>query len=449
MKQGILIAVMVATANFSCRNNGTEPPTSDFQLIAEDVGVTEVWLRVKATERLEPRTLTLSRDGQTILTIESPPFDTLVLSDRLSPKHSYNYRATLTGKNFLLIYTAQLTVTTMDTTSHDFTWEIHTLGDGASSVLNDVAIINDTLAYFVGEINVQDSLGWQNPPYNLAKWNGQRWEFMTLKYNCRLYHSTCGPETLLYSPAGAIFAFGANDVWISAGSVHHFDGVQWTEEAGIQGAGGAYSIWGSASNDLWFVGYGGFIAHRTATTWLKIESTTTLPIQDIWGAPRNTDKVEILAVAGDPYSSHDRKILSISGTEVLAQSDSGISLALSGIWFAPGNTYWTVGDGMYYKKSSPDGMSRWAGGPNIFTTRYTFAVRGNDINDVVAVGGQGEIIHFNGMTWKSYYDVTKLGYGNYYSVAIKGSIIVAVGQESPRAVVAIGKRRLATNMKGG
>ncbi|MBI3006249.1 MAG: hypothetical protein HYY49_12660, partial [Ignavibacteriales bacterium] len=39
-----------------------------------------------------------------------------------------------------------------DTTSHNFTWTIDTVGDGNSSVLYDVAIINDTLAYAVGEI---------------------------------------------------------------------------------------------------------------------------------------------------------------------------------------------------------------------------------------------------------------------------------------------------------
>jgi len=36
-----------------------------------------------------------------------------------------------------------------DTTNHEFTWQTFTLGDGGSSVLYDVAIINDTLAYAV------------------------------------------------------------------------------------------------------------------------------------------------------------------------------------------------------------------------------------------------------------------------------------------------------------
>ncbi|MGH2567306.1 MAG: hypothetical protein ACRDGA_03130 [Bacteroidota bacterium] len=36
-----------------------------------------------------------------------------------------------------------------DTTSHNFAWQTFVLGDG-NSILYDVAIVNDTLAYAVG-----------------------------------------------------------------------------------------------------------------------------------------------------------------------------------------------------------------------------------------------------------------------------------------------------------
>jgi hypothetical protein len=64
----------------------------------------------------------------------------------------------------------------MDTTSHNFTWQIDTLGDGGGSVLYDVAIINNTLAYTVGEIYKRDSVGnWDPLPSGLALWNGRSW----------------------------------------------------------------------------------------------------------------------------------------------------------------------------------------------------------------------------------------------------------------------------------
>ncbi|MGH2567361.1 MAG: hypothetical protein ACRDGA_03410 [Bacteroidota bacterium] len=57
-----------------------------------------------------------------------------------------------------------------DTTSHNFSWRTFVLGDGAGSILRDVAIINDTLAYAVGEVRMKDSLGnWDPEIYNAAK----------------------------------------------------------------------------------------------------------------------------------------------------------------------------------------------------------------------------------------------------------------------------------------
>ena len=51
----------------------------------------------------------------------------------------------------------ELTVTTMDTTSHNFTWQSWTFGDIGSSVLYDVAIINENNIWAVGEINIADT----------------------------------------------------------------------------------------------------------------------------------------------------------------------------------------------------------------------------------------------------------------------------------------------------
>ena len=57
-----------------------------------------------------------------------------------------------------------------DTTSHNFLWTLDTLGDGNSSTLYDVAIINDTLAYAVGEISVRNSIGgYRTPAFNFAR----------------------------------------------------------------------------------------------------------------------------------------------------------------------------------------------------------------------------------------------------------------------------------------
>ncbi|MGB9664445.1 MAG: hypothetical protein ACPL25_05950 [Ignavibacteria bacterium] len=63
----------------------------------------------------------------------------------------------------------------MDTTSHEFSWEITYLGDGGSSVLYDVAIINENNIWAVGEIYMNDSLGRPEPnAYNAIHWDGTK-----------------------------------------------------------------------------------------------------------------------------------------------------------------------------------------------------------------------------------------------------------------------------------
>jgi hypothetical protein len=63
-----------------------------------------------------------------------------------------------------------------DTTSHNWTFETFLLGGAASSVLYDVAIVNDSTAMGVGELYLQDSSGQADPnACNLVKWDGQNW----------------------------------------------------------------------------------------------------------------------------------------------------------------------------------------------------------------------------------------------------------------------------------
>jgi hypothetical protein len=66
-------------------------------------------------------------------------------------------------------------------------------------------------------------------------------------------------------------------------------------------------------------------------------------------------------------------------------------------------------------------------------------VKGNGLNDVMVVGAYGEVLHWNGVSWRSYRDITGLN-GSYTSVAVDGNFVIAVGQNDTQAVVAIGRR---------
>ncbi|MEO8168565.1 MAG: glucosyl transferase, partial [bacterium] len=324
-----------------------------------------------------------------------------------------------------------LHMTTMDTMSHNFTWQIDTLGV-TSSVLYDVAIINDTLAYAVGEMYLRDSAGQIDPQvYNMAKWNGVSWQLMRIQF-----YTICGQASRTPYPASAVFAFSPTDIWIAmrGDQVARWNGSGQTATMCLPVSFTINKLWGESSNSVYAVGNAGNIMHYNGSAWQRVESGTTIEISDIYGSknPR-TDSLEILAVAGNPFVDPQRKILQINGSTVIALSDNGITRALSGIWFAPGKRYWVVGDGLWYSNSSSNSFN-WQNKSGVWTPFHLTKVRGNDVNDVFMVGSYSEVLHFNGVTPKSLRGPTGTD-GLYWSVAVKGDQIMAVGQAPPRAVV--------------
>jgi hypothetical protein len=91
----------------------------------------------------------------------------------LLPNRRYTY--TLTPSTGPFTDRLSATIQTMDTTNHDRVFDPPVLlGDGNSSVLYDIAIINDTLVFATGAIYKRDSLGnWGPILYNLARWDGR------------------------------------------------------------------------------------------------------------------------------------------------------------------------------------------------------------------------------------------------------------------------------------
>jgi hypothetical protein len=296
-----------------------------------------------------------------------------------------------------------------------------TLGGAASSALFDVAIINGTLAYAVGQMYLNDSTGQvDQQPYNLAIWNGHSWKLQ------KLFADGFPPAIK------SVFVNNENDVWFDPW--FHWDGQSFQEipSDSIFFGIGIGKMWGN-SNGFYVVGTAGFIAHRNSSgNWTKIESGTTLDMLDIYGSGS-----EILAVASDnnPYGE---AIISISGntaTQIfsfpLGQDE------LYGVWFVPNRHYYVVGDGIYEKHLLSE--STWKNGTLDITQYATTKVKGNGLNDVMVVGAYGEVLHWNGVSWRSYRDITGLN-GSYTSVAVDGNFVIAVGQNDTQAVVAIGRR---------
>jgi hypothetical protein len=283
-----------------------------------------------------------------------------------------------------------------DTTSHAFTFQTFTFGGAGGSILNDVAIINDTLAYAVGEIYLTDSTGQPDlEPYSIITWNGANWRAK------KLYDAS----NQLIAGVRGILVLSPNDIWLADGGVEHWNGVssQMTTSfdrisliGGTENFQSVNDLWGSSSNNIYGVGFYGMITHYDGNLWTKVQSGTSLPINDIWGAQNlQTGQLEILGVASDDIN---KKLLRIQGTTVTTVADGGLSASLNGVWFIPSIKYYVVGAGIAYKNTLDN--STWSSYPSGIVTSYASGgVRGNDTSDVFVAGSFFELVHHNGSSW--------------------------------------------------
>jgi hypothetical protein len=438
----VMMISVLCTLALTCKK---EPPPAVYiptlTLTAVDASCTEAWLKLTTTQL--PATVRLMRDGQPVSDLRLLTPDTLVVDEGLLPRRTYTYKAyRLEVRGSVVDSSTQATVSTMDTTSHNFTWQIDTLGDGGGSVLYDVAIINDTLAYAVGEIYKRDSVGnWEPTPYGLAIWNGRNW---TLRKLFAQYPGVSSPS--LVRPHG-IFAFSQTNIWFADADVFWWDGqsqlLRVHQVVNTVLSAGQYvdKLWGSSPSDIFAVGINGAIAHYDGVRWRRLESGTTLDVYDIYGT-RNlrTGETEIYAVAAKQFVTFDRRILRVRSSGVEAVSDSTIPYSLHGVWFKGGGPYYVVGSGIY-RKRDPMRSGPWQWLHPGVTPYYTYAIRGNDVNDIFICGSYGELLHFNGIQFRSHQNVPRFSALEFYELSCRNNLVVVVGYVQPRAVAVIGRRQ--------
>jgi hypothetical protein len=418
-----LVIALFMLLNLGCKKSPTEP-NGTATLIIEDVSCTEAWVKITSSNYQTPNTLTLFVNDKADQSITLVSNDTVLYVDSLLPNKSYTFKSQLITNNSKLI-TSEAQATTLDTTSHNFTWQTFTFGEHSSSVLYDVAIIDENNIWAVGEIYMNDTLGKPDPTfYNVAHWEGLKWELKKLFYKGGIWSIK------------TIFAFNENDIWFS-GYMRYYNGqfielpipdilMGWTIN----------KMWGTSSNDLYVVGNSGNIAHYDGKNWQKIESRTALQIYDIWGDYNNkTSEYEVLAIASHVAHGTERKLYQIRNGQAIDISSSPIERSLTGIWFIPNRHYYVVGSGIYEKKLLHD--EKWKNNDGEFTHYYTSRVRGTEINNVFVVGALGEILHWNGISWKSLQNEGIGRYGDYSGISTKNNLVVMAGETSNQAVITI------------
>jgi len=328
--------------------------------------------------------------------------------------------------------------TGQDTTSHNFTFQSWSFGEHSSSTLYDVAIIDENNIWAVGEIYMNDTLGQPDPqPYSVAHWDGFGWTIIKVPYHD--FNQTVkypGPLFTIAVIEGEIYV-------VSYANLLKWTGSDWEEKAffmeQIPFDGQVSKMWGIVENNIYCVGRNGAIYFYFGSDWQKVESRTDLDIYDIVGKQNINNVYEVICIAAKQSVNSNKKIFRIENNTITELGVNGIPSSIRGIWFKPGEKYYVVGSGMFYRNNINSNES-WISFGGSVTPYYTNSIDGNDVNDIVVCGAYGELLHFNGSDWKSYQKELEMQAGSYRTIKIKGNLLVAVGYDSPKAVITIGKR---------
>ena len=435
--------------------NSIEPPPPDekptLSLALEDVSCIEAWIKLTTTNLQLPATITLKQNDQTRSTINLVSTDTLLYIDSLLPNQTYSFHATIQSSSHTNeVKSNVLSVTTMDTTSHNFTWQSWTFGLNSSSVLNDVAIIDENNIWAVGEIYMNDSLGNPDPhAYNAVHWDGTEWELKRIPFT-----GSC--SAVIYPAIRSVFIFSENDMWFArGGSLVHFDGQNYINDCRMNHflTGQINKIWGSSSpegtgDDLYIVGNNGNIAHYNGVGWSRIESGTDVDLLDVWG---KRDGGSSIWISGYTPNYSTTVLLKMNDNIVRKLYEGSPNNQNNGLYIGPISGGWTnttqftyiLNWGALYKQDDKVelDLSSISYPPFFFDVGFTIAA--NDKNDILVSGESGMFGHYNGVR---FYDLLDLRQSNiqYFSSDIKGNVYVTVGWDYSsiftKAIITVGRR---------
>jgi len=392
-----------------------------------DAEVTETWITLSSNPLKRTATYIVQRDTTIIFEGRLHSADTLIHDTGLEPATAYSYTA-WTRKGGDSSERTTTTATTMDTTSHDFEWEVFEFGgENGSSVLYDVAIINENDIWAVGEIYTEDtytrdSLGNLIKPYNAVHWDGEEWELKRIETN------QCGG--VQYPPIKTVFSFSEGEILFAHfdGSITYYDGSAFINDCSLitELDGSANKIWGTSKNDFYVVSGDGLIAHYDGQGWTRIENESHIDLKDIWGIGK-----EIWACG---WLANGQSVLidvSDDEAELIWQSGLDSELLYSGVistlWAINDRNFFLSGNGFFFKHAlrNKNFIKKFS----VDFGNFIYRLRGIQINDIFLVGDRSTVWHWNGFSWQNFSDLYNHG-TKLYSVDYKNDKIVAVGFSS-------------------
>ncbi len=311
-----------------------------------------------------------------------------------------------------------------DTTSHNFIWKTETLGD-AGSVAFDVAIVNDTNIWVVGEFYKRKArTDGGDSIFNAANWNGKSWKLILIPI--KTFSGNLSPAAL------RTVCLIKNEIWVTgdAGGYAVLKDNLWNTNFNNIGSATTIRIWGHSPDNIYFIGSNGNITHYNGTTFTKMETGTDVSLTDIYGTP---DGKEVW-VCGEDENKGNSVLLrknSVNSWEKLYEKTANDPEAKYDSFLS---TLWTAGNGEFWVAGFAKGIIRHSYSntldekvENFGRKNYPYRMRGSGTNNVFMVGDGAMIWHYNGSTWK-YYNEIFSGNDRLYSVAVSKNKMVAVGR---------------------
>ena len=339
-----------------------------------------------------------------------------------------------------------------DTTSHNFTFVIDTIGNNPlfPSHLWDVWVVNENDVWVVGEINTLDtgfdSLGNFIPPYSAAHWNGEKWEYVRFWDNGWPSHS-------VITPVFSIWKFSDSEVWLAAGGIFKKKGDRWylkyknNPDAGEM----VTKLWAASENEIYGVGARGLIVKYDGNSWTRMESGTDVDLLNIWGVKdEQTGQTHVFA-AGSRGDRYYGVVLELKDGQWLHRFDEQHPIFGNEDDHMAPIAVWGYKDSVYVSYSGYDSDNVYRHDINNFSNDFTLihsesmgaisSIYGNAQNDFFLVGFRDVVLHYNGRTFKKYFQFPFVD-ARYYSVKQKGDYVFACGNTvgSHFAIVLRGKR---------
>jgi len=418
------------------------PVEKSAALSVADYSLNEIWLALYTENLTNNKQVNLFRDAEPLNSFALIGNDTTLMVDSLLPQKQYSFSVVVYDGDNDTVNSNTITVSTMDTTSHNFSWEIFTFGEGFnSSILRDVAIIDENNIWAVGEIRIGEE------KYNAVHWDGLSWNLRQIYYK--------GPcSGVDYPELKSIASVGAKLLITNGGDIGYFDGTTVTHDCEVNSLlnGIITEIWGTGLNDLYVVGDFGTIAHYNGTNWRAMESGTDMFLADVYGS--NDGEVyisgsDIPTVSGLILRETEGSWSTIIEGGIIDETQLFDKLygSFAAIWVDERNTVYTGGNLLFQLKNESWDYVRTfpgnylGGNPGAFYHGYFSGIRGNGSNDWVVCGDRNTLQHFNGSTWQQLglpYDPSSRI--RWLSVEQKENLVVAVGDEGNRAKIILLRR---------